>query len=127
MATRGLRAFLNLEAGVVRNATEMRPEIRRAEPGKPGEVMRLRALLAERDRQVVSLQAGSDGSEGVRPENLIWIFGTGRSGNTWLSSIMGDIRGHATWGEPRVGILFGEFYFVNSFEGQRKSNNFILS
>jgi hypothetical protein len=40
--------------------------------------------------------------------------------------MMGDIRGHATWSEPRVGMLFGEFYFVNSFEGQRKSKNFIL-
>ncbi|MEJ7841879.1 MAG: sulfotransferase domain-containing protein [Rubrobacter sp.] len=123
-AARGLKAFLNLEAGVVRVGAAPLPEGRQAEPEKRGEVERLRGLLAARDRQLASLRAGGDG--GVRPENLVWIFGTGRSGNTWLSSMMGDIRGHATWGEPRVGMLFGEFYFVNSFEGQRKSNNFIL-
>ena len=122
-AARGLRVFLNLEAGVVRAAAAP-PGDRRVEPEKRGEVERLRGLLAARDRQLAALRAGRD--VGVRPENLVWIFGTGRSGNTWLSSMMGDVRGNATWGEPRVGMMFGEFYFVNSFEGQRKSNNFIL-
>jgi hypothetical protein len=122
-AARGLEAFLNLEAGVVRAGAAPRPESQRVEVERRGEVERLRGLLAARDRQLASLGSTKDG---VRPENLIWIFGTGRSGNTWLSSMMGDIRGHATWGEPRVGMLFGEFYFVNSFEGQRRSNNFIL-
>ena len=123
-AARGLKAFLTLEAGVVRAGAAPPPRSQLAEPEKHGEVERLRGLLAARDRQLASLRAARDG--GVRPENVVWIFGTGRSGNTWLSSMMGDIRGHATWGEPRVGMLFGEFYFVNSFEGQRKSNNFIL-
>ena len=99
---------------------------RRHEPVDTGEAERLRGLLAERERRFSALRAARDGAGGVRPENITWIFGTGRSGNTWLSSMMGDIRGHATWSEPRVGMLFGEFFFVNSFEGQRKSNNFIL-
>jgi hypothetical protein len=82
--------------------------------------------LAEKDQQISALRAARDGSGGVRPENIVWIFGTGRSGNTWLSSMMGAMPGHAIWSEPRVGMLFGEFFFVNSFEGQRKSNNFVL-
>jgi hypothetical protein len=127
-----VRVFLGLEAGAVRDTTGLGHEVPRATDSRrlvddqDSEVERLRGLLAEREKQISSLQAAKDGSGGVRPENLVWIFGTGRSGNTWLSSMMGDIRGHATWSEPRVGMLFGEFYFVNSFEGQRKSKNFIL-
>lgn len=128
----GVKIFLGLEAGVVRDMTGFGHEARRAThvpnvaDDRDSEVERLRGLLAERERQISSLQAGKDGSGGVRPENVIWIFGTGRSGNTWLSSMMGDLKGHDVWGEPRVGMLFGEFYFFNSFEGQRKSKNFIL-
>jgi hypothetical protein len=46
----------------------------------------------------------------VNPENLIWIFGIGRSGTTWLRDMMRDISNHQTWDEPLVGKLFGEFY-----------------
>lgn len=62
---------------------------------------------------------------GVRPENLVWIFGTGRGGSTWLRSMMGELPGHAVWEEPLVGKLFGEFY-ERSQSGQRSSKNFIL-
>jgi hypothetical protein len=47
---------------------------------------------------------------GVTPENLIWIFGSGRSGSTWLRSMMEELDRHQTWEEPMVGRLFGEFY-----------------
>ncbi|HET7480361.1 MAG TPA: sulfotransferase [Rubrobacteraceae bacterium] len=47
---------------------------------------------------------------GVSPENLVWIFGSGRSGSTWLRSMMGDMDRHRVWEEPLVGRLFGEFY-----------------
>ena len=50
-------------------------------------------------------------SRGVRPENIVWIFGTGRSGSTWLGSIMGSLDGCAMWNEPLVGNLFGNFYY----------------
>lgn len=46
----------------------------------------------------------------VNPENLIWIFGMGRSGNTWLLGMMRDVTNQQTWDEPLVGKLFGEFY-----------------
>jgi hypothetical protein len=48
---------------------------------------------------------------GVRPENIVWIFGTGRSGSTWLGSMMGGLDGCAMWNEPLVGNLFGNFYY----------------
>jgi hypothetical protein len=50
-------------------------------------------------------------SRGVRPENIVWIFGTGRSGSTWLGSMMEGLDGYAMWNEPLVGNLFGNFYY----------------
>ena len=47
---------------------------------------------------------------GVKPENVVWIFGSGRSGSTWLRSMMGDMNRHRIWEEPLVGRLFGEFH-----------------
>jgi Sulfotransferase family len=57
-------------------------------------------------------------SDGVRAEKLVWIFGTGRSGSTWLASMLGalvvEVRwrqyGLRFWNEPLVGRLVGEFY-----------------
>jgi hypothetical protein len=58
-------------------------------------------------------------SHGVRPENMVWIFGTGRSGSTWLGSMMGGLDGCAMWNEPLVGNLFGNFHYFRV--GERKS------
>ena len=43
---------------------------------------------------------------GVRPANLVWIFGAGRTGSTWLARMMGEMEGQSVWFEPRVGELF---------------------
>jgi Sulfotransferase domain len=59
-----------------------------------------------------SLRSRARGSSrGVRPENVVWIFGTGRSGSTWLGSMMETLDGYAMWNEPLVGNLFGNFYY----------------
>jgi Sulfotransferase domain len=58
-------------------------------------------------------------SRGIRPENIVWIFGTGRSGSTWLGSMMGGLEGCAMWNEPLVGNLFGNFHYFRV--GRRKS------
>jgi hypothetical protein len=47
----------------------------------------------------------------MRPESIIWIFGTARTGSTWLSKMMGQLPGHTVWREPLVGALFGDFYY----------------
>src|SRR5215218_3081886 len=49
-------------------------------------------------------------SKSIRAENLVWIFGTGRSGSTWLASMMGELAGGRLWNEPLVGKLFGDFH-----------------
>src|SRR3712207_9186039 len=60
------------------------------------------------------------------PENIVWIFGSGRSGSTWLSSMMGDIEGHTLWGEPWVGALFGNYYYRGVAERKHKTPHFIM-
>ena len=64
------------------------------------EVARLRARPGGRDAR----------DAGVKPENIIWIFGSGRSGSTWLRSMMEDLDRHQLWEEPMIGRLFGEFH-----------------
>ena len=69
---------------------------------------------------------GRDGETGgVRPENMVWIFGSGRSGSTWMRSIMSEMEGHHIWEEPMVGKLFGEFHDKADAESLR-SAGFIL-
>ena len=102
VAARGIKAFLNLEAGIgrVESVSGSQPD------PKNGEVVAARR-------------------SGVDPKTIVWIFGSGRSGSTWLSSMMGDLTGQTLWGEPWVGTLFGNFYYGQS-AGRRQNPQFIL-
>ena len=62
---------------------------------------------------------------GVRPENIVWIFGTGRSGSTWLGSMMRGLDGCAMWNEPLVGNLFGNFHYFR-VGGRKPGRQYIL-
>ncbi len=62
----------------------------------------------------------------INPKNIVWIFGSGRSGSTWLSSMMGDIEGHTLWGEPWVGALFGNYYYRGVAERKHNTPHFIM-
>lgn len=69
----------------------------------------------------------SNGREGggIRPENLVWIFGAARTGSTWLGSMMADLDGHDWWHEPMVGHLFG--HLLHERAGRRRDDeHFIL-
>ena len=62
---------------------------------------------------------------GMRPENLVWVFGTARTGSSWLSAIMGEVGGYSRWHEPLVGHLFGNLYYERA--GHRSEDeHFIL-
>lgn len=63
---------------------------------------------------------GRSGS--AKAENMIWVFGMGRSGNTWLIGMMRDISGYYTWDEPFVGKLFGEFYNNETIANLSRAN-----
>ena len=69
--------------------------------------------------------AGEEEIGGMRPENLVWVFGTARTGSSWLSAIMGEIGGYSRWHEPLVGHLFGNLYYERA--GHRSEDeHFIL-
>src|ERR671917_623471 len=143
LAVRSVRAFLNLEAGVVRGRV---PESGSGTQGAPGggaaprpsgagqdqKIERLRRELGEKNRENARLRsrlaAGSFGlpGGGVKPENLIWMFGSGRTGSSWLSSMMVDLEGHARWNEPYVGNIFGTAYYVNVGDRMRAREDFVL-
>ncbi len=77
------------------------------------ELAALRAELAERDHRRPA---------GVRPENFVWIFGSGRTGSTWIAAMMEEMEGQTVWFEPRVGAIF-ELRRFRRYRG----DNFILS
>ncbi|MGH3145555.1 MAG: sulfotransferase domain-containing protein [Rubrobacter sp.] len=91
----------------------------------------LRDRLEKKDQEIaglrtklVAVEAGAEVS-GIKPENLVWIFGYGRTGSTWLSSMMHEIAASAVWFEPCVGELFGDYY-LRARDGQRRGKHFIL-
>jgi Sulfotransferase domain len=125
--TRGLKFFLNLDAGVtsgevpvpVRDSAQVRRNLKR-----------LRRQLADREEQLARMKKLSANSSGapkssVHAENIVWIFGMIRTGSTWLSAMMGDLKGHELWNEPRVGELFGYFFYERAAH-RRENKNFIL-
>jgi Sulfotransferase domain len=120
-----LRAFLNLEAGLTRGEIPVEGDqarkLRQAEQQiekQRQEIEDLRAGIAE---SVNGLEGG-----GIRPENVVWIFGTARSGSTWLAFMMEELEGHAVWREPYVGELFGRLYYNWVGEKHFETKHFIL-
>jgi LPS sulfotransferase NodH len=93
--------------------------------------LRLKRALRRAVRRGKSLSSRAPGSlrasepRTVRPENIVWIFGTGRSGSTWLGSMMGSLEGCAMWNEPLVGNLFGNFHYFR-VGGRKPGGQYIL-
>ena len=127
---RGMKAFLNLEAGLTRGEIPVRAPGGAGPPSAhDGELARLHERLEAREREIAGLkqrlEAPAPRDGGVDPENVVWIFCSNRSGSTWLSSMMGEIEGHEVWNEPLVGKLFGDLYYVGA-AGHQKVKHYIL-
>lgn len=90
-------------------------ELRRILDSRDREIARLRTKLPTSDP---SVQGGS-----IEARNVIWMFGSGRTGSNWLGSMMGEIADHAVWQEPRVGALFA-FYYTSSM--LHENEHFVL-
>ncbi len=82
------------------------------------ELAALRAMLAK-------IEAGGQ-VEGVRPENVVWIFGSGRTGSSWLTFMMGALPDHTRWNEPMIGYLFGHLHHNRGYTRQDRKH-FILA
>jgi hypothetical protein len=67
------------------------------------------AIIGQRERAYLEL-GRLRSRESIDPARMVWIFGSGRSGSTWLRNMMGELGGAKVWEEPMVGRLFGEFY-----------------
>ena len=70
------------------------------------------------DRKVQDFRTGAL----LRTERLIWMFGSPRTGSTWLSRIMAELENQERWHEPYVGLLFGSFLYER-LEGNSKLLN----
>lgn len=134
--SRGVKAFLRYEAGLIRGpipdyveaqgAGERDRELRRARE----QLAEARRRLAESDKRISRLRATSTVANGgneatVDPASMIWIFGSGRTGSTWLSKMMGDLSKHSLWDEPLVGKLLGDLYY-SLREDRQQDISFIL-
>jgi hypothetical protein len=62
----------------------------------------------------------------VLPENVVWVFGSGRTGSSWLTFMMGSLPDHTRWNEPLVGYLFGHLYYQRAWTRQ-DTKHFILA
>jgi hypothetical protein len=113
---RNFKVFLRLEGGVTRGPVPGEAPATNngdSDPRKTG------------SSEVSEPSPNSAGSQSVVPERLVWIFGSGKTGSTWLSHMMADLEGYKLWAEPDVGKLFGNSY-ERAREGQRASKNFVL-
>ncbi len=95
--------------------------------GARGKLVRARRRLARRIRRLKRGRVRSAGTEvgGINPENLVWIFGSARTGSTWLGTMMADLEGHTGWPEPMVGYLFGHLYYERA-ANRHDDDRFIL-
>src|SRR5215218_10194097 len=118
----GMKAFLNLEAGLTRGELPPRDQNASGPPAaQTGELARVRERLEEREQEIAGLKQrlAAPRAGGVDPGNVVWIFCSNRSGSTWLSSMMGEIEDHEVWNEPLVGKLFGDLYYVGAAGHQK--------
>ena len=136
---RGVEVFLSVEAGVARKGGATKKKGAAWRSGRRASfdagAQRLKRLgwraLAERGLGLRRVAGRSPGEAlapasrgGVNPENVVWIFGAGRSGSTWLASMMGELEGQHVWFEPWVGALFDPHHLRLE---ERRGRHFILS
>jgi hypothetical protein len=121
--TRDVKAFLNLEGGITRGTP----------PAAEQQIEEQRQLLESKDREIARLRvelladgAGTQNNAGINPENIVWIFGTARVGSTWLAAMMSDLEGYTMWREPRVGALFGHYYYMRPRDEDSRDKHFIM-
>ncbi|HEX2181593.1 MAG TPA: glycosyltransferase [Rubrobacteraceae bacterium] len=67
--------------------------------------------------------SGAEAGGRLRTGQLIWMFGSPRTGSTWLSRMMAELDDQERWHEPYVGLLFGSFIYERMENNERLLNN----
>lgn len=104
-----------------------------AGPGSRTELEDLRRRLDEVRRENAGLRArlvarGEGAGAGlIAPERIVWSFGSGRTGSSWLNAMLREPENHVNWGEPLVGKLFADLYYSQTGELNRENMHFIMS
>ena len=95
---------------------------------------KLRMKVTDKDRQLEKLQEkvvqailNGDGAHpnDIRPEDIVWIIGSPRTGSTWLSRMLGELENCEVWQEPFFGVILS-FRDNIANQGWVASQNFIL-
>jgi Sulfotransferase domain len=134
---RGMKVFVKVEASVTRY--EVAKSVARPGSSNGSSVSRRPNLQIQklkragrriaRKGRALEIKAGQylGGREvgAIRPEDIVWIFGAGRTGSTWLSQMMGELKGCTVWFEPWVGALFDPYHLRLEERGNGK--HFILA
>jgi hypothetical protein len=141
------RAFLDLELGLTRDRVpEKRSlaarvenldyELRQTREQSKKRAERLeeaQRLLAEKEQEIAKLWAMSPGTfaaswhGGIDPGNIVWIFGTARTGSTWLSSMLAELTGNNLWNEPYAGAIFAPTFYKLPWRLIGERNDSLLS
>jgi hypothetical protein len=124
---RGLAAFFFLDAGLIRGEAPETPEaLERRLDLAHARIERQEQALEQARERAVRMERELNPS-GMDPAKLVWVFGTVRTGSTWLARMLADLKKeHALWNEPRVGELFGTFFYERAAH-RRENENFIMS
>jgi len=131
-AVQGLRTFVSPSARGEDHTQRLRQAERQLEEQRERlskqqrQLARQRHELTELRAQVWESVHGA-GQAGIDPENVVWIFGTARTGSTWLALMMEELAGHSVWREPYVGELFGRFYLTWAGAKHFETKHLILS
>ena len=108
--------------------TDTSAELEQAEKRIEHQQWQIKQLTRELRELQEKVSQGVYGSEyrGIDAENVVWIFGTARTGSTWLAFMMEELEQNTMWREPYVGVLFGQLY--NGWVGEKhfKTKHFIL-
>ncbi len=119
-----------LEAARKRSRDSRRTGVVAREPAGPlAAELPERANFGEGAGRVKSpATAGSGDRIPVREEQLIWMFGSPRTGSTWISGVMEEMDNQRRWNEPHVGLLFGSFFYekIEPESGLHQSPAFIM-
>jgi Sulfotransferase family len=123
----GVKAAINqFKARTATKATQTQPELGTPRSRSAQRIARRDQKTAGRRTKLTESDTEAE-SRGIKPENIIWIFGSGRTGSTWLGRMMDDLKDHVLWHEPYVGEIFGSAYYVRAWDRQREREGYILS